>query len=78
MFEVKKKCCSKCLFGKNKIVSDASKDNILEGCVHNDSHFICHEASIANKDVCCRGFYATQDTNLIRISQRMGWVRFVD
>ena len=75
---MKKKCCGKCLFGKNKIVNDARKSQILRDCERNDAHFTCHEATIENRDVVCAGFYNTRTTNLIRISQRLGMVDFVD
>jgi len=78
MFEVKRKCCGQCLFSKNKIVSGARKTDVLKGCAESDAHFICHKASMKGKDICCKGFYDTQTSNMIRISQRMGWINFVD
>ena len=78
MLEVKKKCCGQCLFGKNKIVSDSRKKSLLEDLERNDSHFTCHKATIENKDHVCRGFYEQKTSNMIRISQRLGMVNFVD
>ena len=78
MFKVKKKCCGQCLFSKNKIVSETRKSNILSDCARNDNHFTCHKATIENEDICCRGFYETQSSNMIRISQRLNMVEFVD
>lgn len=78
MFEVKSKPCSQCLFGKNAIVSNKRKKDIMLGCKKNDSHFICHKATIEGKDICCKGFYDSLTSNLIRISQRMGFVKFVN
>ena len=78
MFKVKKKCCGQCLFGKNKIVSDKRKVDILKGCVTKDNHFICHKATMNNEDICCKGFYDTQTSNMIRISSRLNMVEFVD
>ena len=78
MFKVKKECCGQCLFGKDKIVSSERKRDILSDCRQGDSHFICHKASIKGEDICCKGFYDTQTSNMMRISQRMGMVEFVD
>ena len=78
MFKVKKQCCKQCLFGKNKIVDDERKDSILENCKINDSHFICHEATINKEDVCCKGFYDTQNSSMMRVSSRLNMVEFVD
>lgn len=73
MFEVKKERCGECLFGNNRIVSKGRAKEIISDCKKNDTHFNCHKS----KNVCCRGSYDTTSTNLIRASQRMGWVRFV-
>lgn len=78
MFKVKKECCNECLFTKDKIVSKERVSSILKSCRNNDNHFICHKASIDGKDTCCYGFYRTQTTNMIRISQRLNMVEFVD
>lgn len=78
MFKVKKACCGQCLFSKDKIVSNKRRQSILNDCRSNDNHFICHKATIEGKDVCCRSFYDTQTSNLIRISLRLGMVEFVD
>ena len=73
MFKVKKEKCDRCLFSPDKIVSNERRLGILSDCKNNDSHFICHKED----DVCCRGFYETGSTNMIRISQRMGWIEEV-
>lgn len=78
MIEVKKECCNQCLFSKDKIVSNERRKYILNGCRKSDTHFICHKATIEGKDICCKGFYDNQTSNLIRISQRMNMVKFVD
>jgi len=77
MFKVKKECCNQCLFSKDKIVSAKRKHQILSDCRQNDTHFICHKATIDGDDICCNGFYKSQTTNMIRISQRMGWIELV-
>lgn len=78
MMQVKKKCCGQCLFGKNKIVSDQRKRDLLSSIEKSDAHFTCHKATIENKDIVCRGFYEVKTSNMIRISQRLGMIEFVD
>lgn len=78
MFKVKKECCNQCLFSKDKIVSNKRRQEILNDCRQNDNHFICHKASMNDEDICCHDFYKTQSTNMIRISQRMGWIELVN
>jgi len=77
MFEVKKERCDQCLYSKDKIVSNSRRKEIISGCRSSDSHFICHKSSMEGGETCCRGFYDTESTNLMRISQRMGWIREV-
>lgn len=76
--KVKKECCGQCLFGKDKIVSNQRRKEILNDCRQNDNHFICHKATINDEDICCKGFYDSQTSNMIRISQRLNMVQFVD
>lgn len=76
--KVSTKCCSECLFSDRKIVSDKRKEAVLRDCARKDTHFTCHKTSIAGQDVCCRGFYENQTSQLIRIAQRLGCVTFVD
>lgn len=78
MFEVKKECCNQCLFTENRIVGAKRFKQILNDCRITDSHFQCHKATIEGKDVCCKGFYEKQSSNLIRIAQRLNAVRFVE
>ena len=74
MFKVKVERCKECLFSKDKIVSDSRRKEILSDCERNDSHFICHK----DKDVCCRGFFDSSSTNLIRAVGRLGMIEFVN
>ena len=78
MFKVKKECCGQCLFSADKIVSNQRRKSILNDCRKEDNHFICHKATIEGDDICCKGFYDSQTSNMMRISQRMGMVEFVD
>ena len=78
MFKVKKERCPECIYDKNKIVSNSRRTELLADIRQNDSYFICHKATIKNEDICCKGFYETNTSNLIRVSQRLGMVEFVD
>lgn len=78
MFEVCEKKCDQCLFTPNRVVGATRMKQILQECASKDTHFACHKGTIAGKDICCRGFYDSGLTsNMMRISKRMGWVRFV-
>ena len=76
-FNVCKEKCDQCLFTDERIVSKKRMVQIIKECRQQDTHFQCHKGTIAGKDICCRGFYETQTTNLIRIAQRLHMVRFV-
>ena len=76
-FKVCEKKCEQCLFSDNRIVSKTRMALIIKDCKKNDEHFICHKATIAGSNVCCRGFFDTQSTNLMRIAQRLNAVEFV-
>ena len=78
MFKVCEGQCAHCLFTPNRIVSGKRMKEILNDCRKSDTHFVCHKASIAGKEVCCRGFYDTQTSNLIRIAGRLNCIKFVD
>lgn len=78
MFQVYSKACNQCLFTKERIVSASRAAEIIKQCKRDDSHFVCHKATLQGQDVCCREFYDRYSTNLIRVSQRMGFIRFVE
>lgn len=77
MFKVYEKRCDQCLFSKDRIVSAARRVEILRECVGKDTHFICHKASLNGENVCCRGFFDSQTSNLIRIMGRLNAIEFV-
>ena len=77
-FNVCKEKCDQCLFTDKKIVSKKRMVQILNECRQQDTHFQCHKGTIEGKDICCKGFYDTQTTNLLRIAQRLNAVRFVE
>ncbi len=78
MMKVAKKCCGQCLFTSKKIVSDERKESLLKDCVRNDTHFICHKASMKRENVVCRGFFDNHSTGMIRISERLRMIEYVD
>jgi len=77
MLEVKSQQCDQCLFSKNRIVSSKRMKDILQGCARKDTHFICHKATIENKDVVCRGFFDNRTSQLIRIAGRLNAIKFI-
>jgi hypothetical protein len=77
-FKVMAERCDQCLYGPNKIVSDESRKQILRDTVQSDRHFICHKATIAGTEACCRGDWdAHCGGQLGRIAGRLGVVQFV-
>jgi hypothetical protein len=74
------KQCNECLFGKNKIVSDERRDEILVNIDRRDTHFTCHKASIQNRSAVCRGDYQRDPTrtNGMRIAYALDAVILVD
>lgn len=76
-FLVYEERCEQCLFSPNKIVDDKRRKEVLADCAKKDTYFICHKASMKGEDVCCKGFYETQDTRTTRMAKWLGVVRFV-
>ena len=56
-YEVMAQRCSECLYGKDKIVSDERRREILTGVRKDDDWFVCHKATLAGRSVQCRGDY---------------------
>lgn len=80
MLKVYKKPCKNCLFSDDRIVSQERAKDIIEGCLQEDTYFICHKASMSGDDVCCNRFFAKhkKDVAYLRISAGFGWVQEVD
>ena len=79
MFKVMKERCDQCLYGPDKIVSDKRRAQILRSLKQRDNHFICHKATIAGQDVCCRGDWDQRGGGQLgRIADRLNAVKFVD
>ena len=78
MFKVAKQQCENCLLSQNAIVSPSAVQKHLKKCAAEDTHFICHKATMNGQEICCRAFYDTRSTNLIRVMGRLGCIEFVD
>ena len=78
MLKVKRKKCDQCLFSNNKVVSDSRKADILIECDYYETHFICHKSSIELGNTCCKGFYDSETSQMIRIARRLKMIEFVD
>ena len=78
-FAVMKERCDQCLFGKDKIVSNARRAELLRDIKRRDSYFVCHKASIAGVEIACRGDYDQNGCGQMgRIAGRLGAIQFVD
>ncbi|MCX7320405.1 MAG: hypothetical protein NT113_13250 [Hyphomicrobiales bacterium] len=73
-FKVMLERCDQCLFGPDKIVSNARRSQILREIRAKDNHFICHKT----KDVACRGDFDQNGCGQMgRIAGRLGAIAFV-
>jgi hypothetical protein len=74
------KACDQCLYGKNKIVSDQRKEEILRTLEATQDYFVCHKASVVDEKVMCSGYYhANKNTSvLIQLATHLGLLRFVN
>ncbi|HEY9364053.1 MAG TPA: hypothetical protein VIQ00_12365 [Chitinophagaceae bacterium] len=80
MLKVYKECCKNCLISKDRIVSPERAKEILNECAENQTHFICHKASIEDKEIVCATFYKTlgYKSQMVRIAQRLNMIEFID
>lgn len=77
-FKVMSKQCDQCLYGPNKIVSDARRRQILRSLSREDNHFICHKATLVGQDIACRADWDKRcGGQLGRIAERLGAAEFV-
>lgn len=73
-FKVMAERCEQCLFGPNKIVSNARRSQILRDIRREDSHFICHKLD----DVACRGDWDQNGCGQMgRIASRLRMIEWV-
>jgi len=78
--KVYKECCQNCLLSANSIVSSKRRKEIVRTCIEEQSHFICHKASIRGEDVCCKTFYEKlgHTSQMVRIAERLNVVSFIE
>lgn len=76
MIKVNKNMCDQCLFSPNKIVSEKRMSTIVQGCIRDQTHFICHKT----KDVVCGGFDKTMGdySQMLRIAERLKTIELID
>lgn len=79
-FKVMAERCNECLFSPERIVSGRRYKQIIDGCLEEDKYFICHKATLAGQDVCCRAFFDTfgNDITLSRVAKMFKVVEFVE
>ena len=79
MFKVFDKTCNNCLLSKDRIVSARRAKEIINECAANQTHFVCHKASMKGEDVCCKTFYDTlgYKSQMISIAQHLDMVKVV-
>jgi len=78
LLEVMAERCDQCLYGPNKIVSNARRREILLTIERENCYFICHKASIVDRQCACRGDWDWRGCGQIgRIAERLNAVKFV-
>jgi len=75
MCKVYSECCKNCLLSKDRIVSGKRAKEIIDGCIRNQTYFICHKSD----EIVCKTFYDKFGfySQLIRIAERLGVLKFV-
>ncbi len=79
-FYVMREACDQCLFTPERIVAARRFARIVKQCRENNTHFICHKATLAgDKNVCCRRFYdiVGDDVLVIRLAHMLDLVEEV-
>lgn len=78
--QVYSSCCKNCLLSDDRIVSLERAKQIIEDCKKDQNYFICHKASMENKEIVCKKFYDElgQHSQMIRIAERLNMVEFVE
>lgn len=77
---VYKECCKNCLLSPDAIVGAKRRRDIIQDCAQNQTHFICHKATIEGKDICCKTYFDTLGhlSQMVRIAGRLGMIEYVD
>jgi len=72
-------CCRNCLLSKDRIVSSKRAKEIINECVQNQTHFICHKATMQGEDIMCKSFFDKfgHYAQNVRIAERLGVLEFV-
>lgn len=80
MLKVYKECCNNCLLSDNRIVSQKRAKEIIQDCSKKQTHFICHKASIEEKEIICKKFYDSfgYKSQMVRIAQRLNFIEFIE
>lgn len=76
-----KECCNNCLLSEDRIVSPKVAKEIIKGCSENQTHFICHKATMnGNEEIVCCKFFNTigYKHQMVRIAQRLDSLEFVE
>ncbi len=80
MITVYNQPCKNCLLSPDRIVSPERAKDILNQCAKEQTHFVCHKASMNGENICCHRFYKElgHKSELIRIAERLNVVVFKD
>lgn len=79
MLKVYKECCNNCLLSDNRIVSPKRVKEIIQDCSKKQTHFICHKASIEEKEIIFKKFYDSfgYKSQMVRIAERLNSIEFI-
>jgi hypothetical protein len=67
--------------GKNRIVSQERAESIIQSCLKDQTHFICHKSSINDGgNVACRGFFDKYKNEVLKfvLAEKLGLVEEVE
>lgn len=78
--KVYKECCQNCLLSEDKIVSARKAKKIITNCKKEQSYFVCHVATMENKEIVCKKFFDQfgQYSQMVRIAERLNAIEFVE
>jgi RecB family endonuclease NucS len=67
--------CDQCLYGKDKLVSNERRKEIVQGLRSDDGYFICHKASMTGRAAACAGDYEHRQCGQMgQVMTRLGCV----
>ena len=71
--------CNQCLYGPDKIVSNARRAEIMRELRRADSYFVCHKSQSEGGDkIACRGDWDQRGCGQLgRIMERLNGIEFV-